>query len=89
MEGVVKRLEGKKDEDILEVFKWFRSHVIDNKLEPSIEHQELVSDWNISLLGVFSLILFCLLYIYPSKSAIYMYFMEMKGFERQYSSLME
>ncbi|BBH10175.1 hypothetical protein Prudu_022889, partial [Prunus dulcis] len=41
MERVVKRLEEKKDSDILEVFKWFKSHVLDNKLEPSIEHQEL------------------------------------------------
>lgn len=47
----MKRLEDKKEGDIVEVFKWFRSHVIDYKLEPSIEHQELVSNWNISLLG--------------------------------------
>ncbi|XP_034228276.1 serine/threonine-protein kinase 19 homolog isoform X3 [Prunus dulcis] len=59
MERVVKRLEEKKDSDILEVFKWFKSHVLDNKLEPSIEHQELctllalggkVKDEHISLL---------------------------------------
>lgn len=40
IERVVKRLEEKKQGD-LEVFKWFRTHVIDSKLEPSIEHQEL------------------------------------------------
>lgn len=59
MERVVKSLEEKKDSDILEVFKWFKSHVLDNKLEPSIEHQELctllalggkVKDEHISLL---------------------------------------
>ncbi|XP_030934734.1 uncharacterized protein LOC115960137 isoform X6 [Quercus lobata] len=38
MENVVKRLEGKEGD---QVFKWFRTHVIDSKLEPSIEHQEL------------------------------------------------
>ncbi|KAL6210721.1 hypothetical protein ACLB2K_015953 [Fragaria x ananassa] len=59
VDRVVKRLEGEKERDILEVFKWFRSHVIDFKLEPSIEHQELcvllslggkVKDEHISLL---------------------------------------
>lgn len=40
MENVVKRLEEKEGD---QVFKWFRTHVIDSKLEPSIEHQELVS----------------------------------------------
>ncbi|XP_062148065.1 uncharacterized protein LOC133856999 isoform X2 [Alnus glutinosa] len=58
IEHVVKRLEEKKQGD-LEVFKWFRTHVIDSKLEPSIEHQELhtllslggkVMDGHISLL---------------------------------------
>ncbi|KAK7859509.1 serine/threonine-protein kinase 19, partial [Quercus suber] len=38
MENVVKRLEEKEGD---QVFKWFRTHVIDSKLEPSIEHQEL------------------------------------------------
>ncbi|XP_030934735.1 uncharacterized protein LOC115960137 isoform X7 [Quercus lobata] len=56
MENVVKRLEGKEGD---QVFKWFRTHVIDSKLEPSIEHQELytllslggmVKDGHISLL---------------------------------------
>lgn len=42
MENVVKRLEEKKEGE-REVFKWFRTHVIDSKQEPSIEHQELVS----------------------------------------------
>ncbi|KAM5563455.1 hypothetical protein ABKV19_018199 [Rosa sericea] len=41
VDRVVKRLEGEKGSDVLEVFNWFRSHVIDFKLEPSIEHQEL------------------------------------------------
>jgi serine/threonine-protein kinase 19 len=45
----VKRLEEKKQGD-LEVFKWFRTHVIDSKLEPSIGHQELVSVSNINAL---------------------------------------
>ncbi|KAM1570626.1 hypothetical protein ACFX10_035603 [Malus domestica] len=58
MEKVVKRFE-EKDEDIVEVFKWFKSHVIDCKLEPSIGHQDLctllsrggkVKDEHISLL---------------------------------------
>ncbi|KAM5563451.1 hypothetical protein ABKV19_018199 [Rosa sericea] len=59
VDRVVKRLEGEKGSDVLEVFNWFRSHVIDFKLEPSIEHQELctllslggkVKDEHISLL---------------------------------------
>ncbi|KAL6208780.1 hypothetical protein ACLB2K_019725 [Fragaria x ananassa] len=41
VDRVVKRLEGGKERDILEVFKWFRSQVIDFKLEPSIEHKNL------------------------------------------------
>lgn len=58
MELVVKRLEEKKQGD-LQVFNWFRTHVINSKLEPSIEHQELytllslggtVKDGHISLL---------------------------------------
>ncbi|KAJ0113585.1 hypothetical protein Patl1_01761 [Pistacia atlantica] len=42
MERVVKRIKEKKRGDV-EVFEWFREHVIDSKLEPSIEHQELYS----------------------------------------------
>ncbi|KAG6662759.1 hypothetical protein CIPAW_03G265900 [Carya illinoinensis] len=58
IECVVKRLGEKKQGD-LEVFKWFRTHVVDAKLESSIEHQELhtllslggkVKDGHISLL---------------------------------------
>ncbi|XP_041006121.1 serine/threonine-protein kinase 19 homolog [Juglans microcarpa x Juglans regia] len=58
IERVVKRLGEKKQGD-LEVFKWFRTHVVDAKLESSIEHQELhtllslggkVKDGHISLL---------------------------------------
>ncbi|CAN1245107.1 Serine/threonine-protein kinase 19 [Linum grandiflorum] len=46
VERATKRLEetGKGD---TEVFEWFRTHVIDCKLEPSIDHQELVSALNI------------------------------------------
>ncbi|CAN1245112.1 Serine/threonine-protein kinase 19 [Linum grandiflorum] len=58
VERATKRLEetGKGD---TEVFEWFRTHVIDCKLEPSIDHQELwsllsnggkVKDAHISLL---------------------------------------
>ena len=45
IEHVVKRMEERKQGD-LDVFKWFKVHVIESKLEPSIEHQELVSDSN-------------------------------------------
>ncbi|XP_012085301.1 serine/threonine-protein kinase 19 [Jatropha curcas] len=40
IERVVKRMKEKKQSG-LEVFEWFRTHVIDVKLEPSIDHQEL------------------------------------------------
>ncbi|KAK2648772.1 hypothetical protein Ddye_016261 [Dipteronia dyeriana] len=58
IERVEKRMEEKKQGD-LEVFKWFKTSVIDSKLEPSIGHQELcellalggkVKDGHISLL---------------------------------------
>ncbi|KAH7577684.1 hypothetical protein JRO89_XS01G0284800 [Xanthoceras sorbifolium] len=58
IERVEKRMEEKKQGD-LQVFKWFKTHVIDSKLEPSIGHQELcellalggkVKDEHISLL---------------------------------------
>ncbi|KAK8694017.1 hypothetical protein V6N13_071581 [Hibiscus sabdariffa] len=58
VEHVVKRMEEKKQGD-LEVFKWFKVHVIESKLEPSIGHQELyallslggrVKDEHVSLL---------------------------------------
>ncbi|XVF21566.1 hypothetical protein REPUB_Repub12eG0100500 [Reevesia pubescens] len=42
IEHVVKRMEERKKGD-LEVFRWFKAHVIESKLEPSIEHQELCS----------------------------------------------
>ncbi|XP_022758445.1 serine/threonine-protein kinase 19-like isoform X2 [Durio zibethinus] len=42
IEHVVKRIEKRKQGD-LEVFKWFKVHVIESKLESSIEHQELCS----------------------------------------------
>ncbi|XP_065875829.1 uncharacterized protein [Euphorbia lathyris] len=65
IDRVIKRIEGKKQSD-LEVFSWFKTHVIDVKLEPSIDHQELcfllsqggkVKDEHISLLinaGIFT-----------------------------------
>lgn len=58
VDRVQKRLQEKKLGN-LEVFEWFKMHVIDFKLEPSIEHQELwtllspggkVKDEHISLL---------------------------------------
>ncbi|OMP11127.1 Serine-threonine protein kinase 19 [Corchorus olitorius] len=42
IDHVVKRMEERKQGDF-EVFKWFREHVIESKLEPSIEHQELIN----------------------------------------------
>ncbi|GAV81379.1 Stk19 domain-containing protein [Cephalotus follicularis] len=42
IECVVKRMEEKEQGD-LQVFEWFRTHVVYSKLEPSIEHQELCS----------------------------------------------
>ncbi|XP_021279536.1 serine/threonine-protein kinase 19 [Herrania umbratica] len=42
MEHVIRRMEERKQGD-LEVFKWFKAYVIESKLEPSIEHQELCS----------------------------------------------
>lgn len=66
MEKAVKRFE-EKDEDIVEVFKWFKSHVIDCKLEPSIGHQDLVSDWNIKLPGTCICCHLCLLLFLPLK----------------------
>lgn len=35
-------MEDKKQSDT-EIFKWFKEHVLDSKLEPSIGHHELVS----------------------------------------------
>lgn len=42
VERVVKRLESKKQKDV-SVFEWFKNHVIQSKLDPSIGHQELCS----------------------------------------------
>ncbi|KAG6774611.1 hypothetical protein POTOM_021971 [Populus tomentosa] len=58
VDRVVKRMEEKKQRN-LEVFEWFKTHVIDNKQDPSIDDQELrlllslggkVKDEHISLL---------------------------------------
>ncbi|KAJ8749123.1 hypothetical protein K2173_013730 [Erythroxylum novogranatense] len=40
IERVVKRME-EKTQDGLEVFEWFKTYVVDIKLEPSISHDEL------------------------------------------------
>lgn len=45
----MKRIKEKKQGDV-EVFEWFREHVIDSKLEPSVEHQELVSGYEVNRL---------------------------------------
>ncbi|KAF8038289.1 hypothetical protein BT93_B0977 [Corymbia citriodora subsp. variegata] len=42
IERVVKRMEEKNGHD-LEVFEWFKIHVIDTRLEPNISHQDLCS----------------------------------------------
>ncbi|KAL2323423.1 hypothetical protein Fmac_027802 [Flemingia macrophylla] len=42
IDRVVKRMEGKKGEEY-EVFGWFKTHVLDSKLETGIEHQDLCS----------------------------------------------
>ncbi|ESQ50426.1 hypothetical protein EUTSA_v10002060mg [Eutrema salsugineum] len=42
VDRIVKRMEEKKQSDV-EVFKWFKGHVLDSKLEPSIGHDELCS----------------------------------------------
>ncbi|KAG9143559.1 hypothetical protein Leryth_015979 [Lithospermum erythrorhizon] len=43
VERVVKRLESKKQPN-LSVIEWFKNHVIQSKLDPSIGHEELVSN---------------------------------------------
>ncbi|KAK7267402.1 hypothetical protein RIF29_20074 [Crotalaria pallida] len=42
VDRVVKRIEGEKGGEC-EVFGWFKTHVLDSKLETGIEHQELCS----------------------------------------------
>ncbi|XP_048137516.1 uncharacterized protein LOC115757451 isoform X3 [Rhodamnia argentea] len=42
IERAVKRMEEKNVHD-LEVFEWFKIHVIDTRLEPNISHQDLCS----------------------------------------------
>jgi len=42
VDRIVKRMEEKKQSD-LEIFKLFKMHVLDSKLEPSIGHHELLS----------------------------------------------
>ena len=53
VDRVVKRMEEKKQRN-LEVFEWFKTHVIDNKQDPSIDHQELVSSMDIYLCCLFT-----------------------------------
>lgn len=53
IERAIKRMTSKKPDE-LTVFEWFKKHVITSKLEPSIEHEELVSFSKInSALGVY------------------------------------
>ncbi|XP_019433034.1 PREDICTED: serine/threonine-protein kinase 19 isoform X2 [Lupinus angustifolius] len=42
IDRVIKRIEGEKGGEN-EVFQWFKTHVLDSKLETGIEHQELCS----------------------------------------------
>ncbi|CAA7013987.1 unnamed protein product [Microthlaspi erraticum] len=42
VDRIEKRMEEKKQSDV-EVFKWFKEHVIDSRLEPGIRHDELCS----------------------------------------------
>lgn len=42
VDTVVKRLENKNQQDI-QVFEWFKRHVIESKLDVSIDHQEMLS----------------------------------------------
>ncbi|XP_010425816.1 PREDICTED: uncharacterized protein LOC104710853 [Camelina sativa] len=42
VDRIVKRMEEKKQSN-LEIVKWFKGHVLDSKLEPSIGHHELFS----------------------------------------------
>ncbi|KAJ6931350.1 hypothetical protein NC652_014753 [Populus alba x Populus x berolinensis] len=53
VDRVVKRMEEKKQRN-LEVFEWFKAHVIDNKQDPSIDDQELVSSMDIYLCCLFT-----------------------------------
>ncbi|XP_009102022.1 serine/threonine-protein kinase 19 homolog isoform X3 [Brassica rapa] len=40
VDRIAKRMEEKKQSDT-DIFKWFKEHVLDSKLEPSIAHHEL------------------------------------------------
>ncbi|CDY31959.1 hypothetical protein HID58_024583 [Brassica napus] len=42
VDRIAKRMEEKKQSDT-DIFKWFKEHVLDSKLEPSIAHHELCS----------------------------------------------
>lgn len=41
VDRIAKRMEENKQSDT-DIFKWFKEHVLDSKLEPSIAHHELV-----------------------------------------------
>lgn len=47
IERVVRRMEDKKQNDLV-VFEWFKTHVVQSKLETGISHQEL---WSLLLIG--------------------------------------
>ncbi|XP_022544277.1 uncharacterized protein LOC106357557 isoform X5 [Brassica napus] len=49
VDRIAKRMEEKKQSDT-DIFKWFKEHVLDSKLEPSIAHHELGRKELLSLL---------------------------------------
>lgn len=59
VDRIAKRMEDKNQSDTATIFKWFKEHVLDSKIEPNISHHELctllslggkVKDAHISLL---------------------------------------
>lgn len=48
IERVVRRMEDKKQNDLV-VFEWFKTHVVQSKLDTGISHQELVCNLFLNL----------------------------------------
>lgn len=42
-------MEDKNQSDTATIFKWFKEHVLDSKIEPNISHHELVRVLSLSL----------------------------------------